>query len=150
MPQDVGSFPTLRDQGDILFGKRKKKPPGVMQMAKKKYWIAGAVKKPGALRAQLGAKPGKPIPAAKLAAAAQKGGVIGKRARLAQTFRGFKKKAAAHGFEGVVREPTAFLTGEGNRPEHVAITPLTGKQAQHVHELERQLERTVTRYQRHR
>jgi hypothetical protein len=93
MPQDVGSFPTLRDQGDILFGKRKKKPPGVTQMAKKKYWIAGAVKKPGALRAQLGAKPGKPIPAAKLAAAAQKGGVIGKRARLAQTFRGFKKKA---------------------------------------------------------
>jgi hypothetical protein len=52
-----------------------------------KNFIAGAIKKPGALRAQLGAKPGKPIPAAKLAAAAKKGGVTGQRARLAQTLK---------------------------------------------------------------
>jgi len=50
-------------------------------------FIAKAIKKPGALRAQLGAKPGKPIPAAKLAAAAKKGGVTGQRARLAQTLK---------------------------------------------------------------
>jgi hypothetical protein len=50
-------------------------------------WIAGAIKKPGALRKELGAKPGKPIPAGKLRAAASKGGKIGQRARLAETLR---------------------------------------------------------------
>jgi len=52
-------------------------------------WIQNAIKKPGALRAELGAKPGKPIPAKKLAAAAKKPGVEGKRARLAETLKGF-------------------------------------------------------------
>lgn len=54
-------------------------------------WIAGAIKKPGALRKALGAKAGEPIPAKKLAKAAAKPGVIGKRARLAETLKGFKK-----------------------------------------------------------
>ena len=54
-------------------------------------WIQKAIKKPGALRKELGAKPGKPIPAAKLAAAAKKPGKIGKRARLAETLKGLKK-----------------------------------------------------------
>ena len=54
-------------------------------------WIQKAIKKPGALRAQLGAKEGKPIPAKKLAAAAKKPGTLGKRARLAETLRGMKK-----------------------------------------------------------
>lgn len=54
-------------------------------MAKK--WIQSAIKHPGALRKELGAKKGKPIPAKKLAAAAKKGGTIGKRARLAQTLK---------------------------------------------------------------
>ena len=31
-------------------------------MAEKKNWIAGAIKKPGSLRKELGAKEGKPIP----------------------------------------------------------------------------------------
>ena len=57
----------------------------------KKNWIAGAIKKPGALRSQLGVKGDKPIPAAKLAAAAKKGGKLGQRARLAQTLKGLKK-----------------------------------------------------------
>ena len=57
-------------------------------MAKK--WIAGAIKKPGALRAALGAKKGEPIPAKKLAAAAKKPGLMGKRARLAETLKGMK------------------------------------------------------------
>lgn len=52
-------------------------------------WIKGAIKKPGALRETLGAKPGKPIPAGKLAKAAKKPGVTGKRARLAQTLKSF-------------------------------------------------------------
>jgi len=55
-------------------------------------WIQKAIKKPGALRAQLGAKKGKPIPAAKLAAAAKKGGKLGQRARLAQTLKKMNKK----------------------------------------------------------
>ena len=54
-------------------------------------WIQGAIKKPGALREELGAKSGKPIPAKKLAAAAKKPGVVGKRARLAETLKGLKK-----------------------------------------------------------
>lgn len=59
-------------------------------MRAKKNWIAGAIGKKGALRKELGAKPGKPIPAAKLAAAAKKPGITGKRARLAETLKGFK------------------------------------------------------------
>jgi hypothetical protein len=57
-----------------------------------KNWIASAIKKPGALRGQLGAKPGKAIPAKKLAAAAKKPGKLGQRARLAQTLKGMKKR----------------------------------------------------------
>jgi hypothetical protein len=52
-----------------------------------KNWIAGAIKKPGALRSQLGVKGDKPIPAKTLNAAAQKGGKLGQRARLAQTLK---------------------------------------------------------------
>lgn len=57
-----------------------------------KNWIAGAIKHPGALRSSLGAKAGKNIPKPKLAKAAKKGGVIGKRARLAETLKGFHHK----------------------------------------------------------
>ena len=57
-----------------------------------KNWIAGAIKKPGALRKELHVKKGEKIPAKKLAAAAKKGGKEGKRARLAETLKGFHKK----------------------------------------------------------
>ena len=56
-----------------------------------KNWIKGAIKKPGALRKSLGVKKGQRIPASKLAAAAKKGGKLGKRARLAQTLRKMHK-----------------------------------------------------------
>jgi hypothetical protein len=56
-----------------------------------KNWIAGAIKKPGALRKELGVKEGKTIPAKKLASAAKKPGKIGQRARLAETLKGMKK-----------------------------------------------------------
>ena len=52
-----------------------------------KNWIAGAIEKPGALRQELGAKKGKPIPEKKLEAAAKKGDKLGKRARLAETLK---------------------------------------------------------------
>lgn len=53
-------------------------------------WIQDAIKKPGALRAQLGVKGGETIPAGKLAKAAKAPGKLGQRARLAQTLKGFK------------------------------------------------------------
>jgi len=55
------------------------------------HWIAGAIKHPGALHKELGVPMGKKIPAKKLAKAAKAPGVEGKRARLAETLRGFKK-----------------------------------------------------------
>lgn len=62
-----------------------------MATAKKKFWIQGAIKHPGALRKTAGVKKGKKIPAKKLASLAKKGGVTGKRARLAETLKSFKK-----------------------------------------------------------
>lgn len=56
-----------------------------------KNWIAGAIKKPGALRESLGVKKGEKIPAGKLAKAAKAPGKMGQRARLAQTLKGLKK-----------------------------------------------------------
>jgi hypothetical protein len=58
----------------------------------KKNWIAGAIKKPGALHAELGIAKGKKIPKAKLAKAAKKGGKEGKRANLAITLGKLRKK----------------------------------------------------------
>ena len=56
-----------------------------------KNWIAGAIKKPGALKKELGVPSGKTIPAKKLAAASKKPGKEGQRARLAQTLGKMKK-----------------------------------------------------------
>lgn len=53
-------------------------------------WIAGAVKKPGALHEQLGVPKGEKIPTKKLASAAKKPGKLGQRARLAETLKGLK------------------------------------------------------------
>jgi hypothetical protein len=72
-------------------GKVSRAEDGKKPKAKDGKWIQKAIKKPGALRAQLGAKPGKPIPAGKLAAAAKKPGKLGQRARLAQTLKKMKK-----------------------------------------------------------
>ena len=55
-------------------------------------WIQKAIKKPGALKKALGVKKGETIPAKKLASAAKKPGVMGKRARLAETLKGLRKK----------------------------------------------------------
>lgn len=51
-------------------------------------WIQKAIKKPGALHAQLGVPQGQKISASKLNAAANKGGKLGQRARLAKTLKG--------------------------------------------------------------
>lgn len=53
-----------------------------------KNWIAGAIKHPGALHKQMGVPQGQTIPAGKLEKAAAKPGLLGKRARLAETLKG--------------------------------------------------------------
>ena len=59
-------------------------------MAKK--WIQEAIKKPGSLHKELKVPEGKKIPKKKLESAAKKGGKLGKRARLAETFSHLRKK----------------------------------------------------------
>ena len=54
-------------------------------------WIQKAIEKPGALHKQLGVPAGEKIPAADLKAAAEKGGKLGKRARLAMTLKKLKE-----------------------------------------------------------
>lgn len=56
----------------------------------KTNWIKGAIKKPGALHAEMGVPKGEKIPAKALAKAAKAGGKLGQRARLAETFKKFK------------------------------------------------------------
>lgn len=58
----------------------------------KKFWIAGAIKKKGALRKTLGAKKGQNIPLSKVKKAAKAKGKLGKRARLALTLRKLRKR----------------------------------------------------------
>lgn len=60
-------------------------------MAEKKRWISGAIKHPGALHKELSVPAGKKIPAKKLASAAKKPGLEGKRARLAETLKKMHK-----------------------------------------------------------
>jgi len=77
-----------RGMGDI----NPAKMPKAKKLAKggSANWISGAIKTPGALRKQLGAKEGQPIPAKKLAKAAKAPGKLGQRARLAETLKGLK------------------------------------------------------------
>ena len=56
-----------------------------------KKWIQKAIKNPGALRKALRIPKGKKIPEKALVAATKKPGKTGKRARLAETLKGFKK-----------------------------------------------------------
>ena len=76
-----------RGMGDM----KKTKMPTKVGMAKGGNFIQKAIKKPGALRAELGAKKGEPIPAGKLAKAAKAPGKLGQRARFAQVLKGMKK-----------------------------------------------------------
>lgn len=57
-----------------------------------KHWIKDADIKKGALHRELHIPTSQRIPAVKLAQAAKAGGIEGKRAQLAETFRHMKKK----------------------------------------------------------
>jgi len=67
-----------------------------------KHWIQSAIKHPGALHKELGIAEGKKIPQKTLAAAAKKGGTLGKRARLAETL-----EHMHHGYSGKEGEKKA-------------------------------------------
>jgi hypothetical protein len=58
-------------------------------MSVSKNWIAGAIKKPGALRKSAGVKKGHKIPSSTLNRLAKEGGKTGQRARLAKTLKSF-------------------------------------------------------------
>ena len=61
-------------------------------IASTKKWIAGATGKKGKLHEALHVPKDEKIPAAKLHAAAKKGGKVGKEARLAETLKGLNHK----------------------------------------------------------
>ena len=82
------------DGQDFKILRAKKNVKEEAENLEEKNWIAGAIKKPGALHRKLGVPEGEKIPAAKVAAAAKKGGELGKEARLAQTL---KKLPRHHG-----------------------------------------------------
>ena len=84
-------FPDLTGDGkvtqaDVLKGRG----VGMKKGGSAKNWIQEAVKKPGALRKQLGIKGDKPIPAKMLDKATKAPGKLGQRSRLAKTLRGMK------------------------------------------------------------
>ncbi len=54
-------------------------------------FIAGAVKRPGALHRKLGVPEGKKIPAKKIAKAAKQPGLLGQEARFAETLKKVRK-----------------------------------------------------------
>jgi hypothetical protein len=58
----------------------------------KEKWIQAMHMKKGALHKELGVKEGKKIPEKKLKAAEKKGGLVGKRAHLAETLKHLRKK----------------------------------------------------------
>ena len=63
-----------------------------MAPQKKKLNIKKEIKTPGALRAALGVKKGKKIPASKLNAAAKQKGKMGQRARFAKTLKKLNRR----------------------------------------------------------
>lgn len=62
-----------------------------MTSPSKSKWIAGAIKKPGALHKELGVPQGETIPKSKIDAAASKPGKLGQRARFAETLAKLRK-----------------------------------------------------------
>lgn len=85
-----------------------------LDMNEEKKWIQKAIKKPGSLHKQLGVPQDEKIPAGKLAAAAKKGGKLGKRARLAQTLE--KMHESDEVMEGWASELDALLNEDAKAP----------------------------------
>lgn len=79
-------------ESDAKFDREAEHEESTHKKSRKKNWIAGAIKHPGALHREMGVKEGNKIPARRLVGATKKGGKIGKRARLAETLKGLHHK----------------------------------------------------------
>jgi hypothetical protein len=100
-PTGMGSAQGLRKGGSAKIGSFLETMGKYKNLAKAKElnmkkggsakWIQSAIKKPGSLKKTLGVKASEKIPASKLASAAKKSGITGRRARLAMTLKGLKK-----------------------------------------------------------
>ena len=71
---------------------RQQSMEGLKSGGKANKWIQSAIRKPGALHRQLDVPEGEKIPAKKLAKAAEKGGKLGQRARMAETLKRMNRK----------------------------------------------------------
>ncbi len=92
------SRPVTREKSPFSTVGAKANPLGVHKKHKKN-WIAGAIKKPGALHAQLGVPQGKKIPAKTLSKAsktAKPGSTLARRLNLAKTLASFHHKMMKH------------------------------------------------------
>jgi hypothetical protein len=67
-------------------------PVLVREAAVAKNWIAGMHMKEGALHKEMGVPSGEKIPESKLKKAESAGGKLGRRAKLAETLKGFHKR----------------------------------------------------------
>jgi hypothetical protein len=65
---------------------------GAIKLTEEEKWIQNAIKKPGALKKQLGVPSDQPIPAGALKAATEKGGKLGQRAHLAMILKKLKEE----------------------------------------------------------
>ncbi len=85
-----------------------------------KDWIEATHMKKGALHSELGVPQGQKIPAAKLAHAADAGGKLGERARMAETLKGLPHRAMG----GPV--PQHIPTVVGERGPELVTSPMPG------------------------
>ena len=92
-------------------------------------WIQKAIEKPGALRKSLGVKEGEKIPAKKLEAAAEKGGKLGKRARLAQTLGRMKRATGGATLDvaGMKKAGKKHASGKGKTNINIVIAAGKGQ-----------------------
>lgn len=90
-PPAQPKVPDRMYRGESERGDEKVPRPKYARGGKAKF-IQNAIKKPGALRSQLGVPKDKKIPAKLLSKAAKAPGKLGQRARFAQTLAGMRKK----------------------------------------------------------
>jgi hypothetical protein len=126
LPKDKEGNPIVKGARKVsaadLVAKRKAMMAGQkneeVESLEEKKWIAGAIKHPGGLHKALGVPQDKKIPASKVAAAATKGGHVGKMARLAQTLKGLKKEEyVEEGMEDTLHPAGAALL-KHIKPQH--------------------------------
>ena len=113
----------------------------VETVMEEKKWIAGAIKKSGALHKQLGVPKDEKIPAGKLEKAAEAPGKLGKRARLAQTLSKLRKEHAEQIEEAELtpkQQKIAKIAGDPHKIDQHDLKALRGghKMKEEVEQIE--------------